>query len=636
MRKPGKATAAGGAALQEPCGPPPGPVAAAPRTSGPGAPAAAWWVPSCSAGPGLRPAAPRCPPGLLIDNSNLSSQMEQKKELWVPDLQGCEEWEISAGYRTVRENKEETPQQEGPEQVEPPGMLLGRAERDVSQSHEQGEACESQRRLEKHQKNQPGKGERKPTCCGEGLKKPKDISACQREGKGGENRGTHTVSGKSCRQSSELSVQQTIHSGERPNKCPDCEKSFSQKSALVRHQRLHTGEKPYKCSDCGKSFSVSSHLITHQRLHTGERPYKCLDCGKSFSESSNFIHHQRIHTGERPYKCPDCGKRFSNNSDLTRHHRTHTGERPYECPDCRKSFSMRFHLARHKHVHAKEEMESSLLLTHQRLPSDEKLCKCPDCERRFRDSRGLVTHQRIHMGQKCYQCSDCGKSFGVSSALSEHRRIHANEKPSICPDCGKCFLQSSELLLHQISHAGGKPYTCEECGKRFAQRSNLRAHLKHHTAEKPHKCTQCGKSFVKHSILARHQITHTDLKPFKCSACSKSFTQLSSLTRHERVHEAEMLSEPPDWMAEMNHTFIDSSGRAWNWAQEYPAARLWGEEVAITNPKLISDPRPTPGLANPRQVRGDLSQPLLSAVELAAELPSSSASCQDSASISLD
>ncbi|TFJ99708.1 Zinc finger protein 641 [Platysternon megacephalum] len=122
-------------------------------------------------------------PGLLIDNSNVSSQMEQGEELWVPDLQGCEEREIS-GDGTVSENKEETPQQEGPEQVEPPGMLLGRAERHVSQSHEQEEACESQRRLEKHQKNQPGKGERKPTCCGEGLKKPKDISACQREGKG--------------------------------------------------------------------------------------------------------------------------------------------------------------------------------------------------------------------------------------------------------------------------------------------------------------------------------------------------------------------------------------------------------------------------------------------------------------------
>uniref|UniRef100_A0A8C3IAD4 Uncharacterized protein n=1 Tax=Chrysemys picta bellii TaxID=8478 RepID=A0A8C3IAD4_CHRPI len=283
---------------------------------------------------------PRGTPGIRDNRPVQGDQRDMMRlELWLKPFP-------QSGHLTVRENKEETPQQEGPEQVEPPGMLLGRAERDVSQSHEQGEACESQRRLEKHQKNQPGKGERKPTCCGEGLKKPKDISACQREGKGGENRGTHTVSGKSCRQSSELSVQQTIHSGERPNKCPDCEKSFSQKSALVRHQRLHTGEKPYKCSDCGKSFSVSSHLITHQRLHTGERPYKCLDCGKSFSESSNFIHHQRIHTGERPYKY------------LTRHHRTHTGERPYECPDCRKSFSMRFHLARHKHVHAKEEMET--------------------------------------------------------------------------------------------------------------------------------------------------------------------------------------------------------------------------------------------------------------------------------------
>ncbi|KGL99717.1 Zinc finger protein 394, partial [Charadrius vociferus] len=46
--------------------------------------------------------------------------------------------------------------------------------------------------------------------------------------------------------------------------CPYCQKGFKQRVALVAHQRIHTGEKPYKCGQCEKSFVASLALIRHQ------------------------------------------------------------------------------------------------------------------------------------------------------------------------------------------------------------------------------------------------------------------------------------------------------------------------------------------------------------------------------------
>ncbi|NWT76351.1 ZN287 protein, partial [Prunella fulvescens] len=58
---------------------------------------------------------------------------------------------------------------------------------------------------------------------------------------------------------------------------------------LHSHQKVHTGERPYKCLECEKSFSNSFCLIRHQIIHTGERPYTCRKCLKSFSDCSNLI-----------------------------------------------------------------------------------------------------------------------------------------------------------------------------------------------------------------------------------------------------------------------------------------------------------------------------------------------------------
>ncbi|WAR18146.1 ZN665-like protein [Mya arenaria] len=259
-----------------------------------------------------------------------------------------------------------------------------------------------------------------------------------------------------------------IHTGEKPFKCPICERGFTRNSSMKRHYLteikllskyiykslrnpvLIVSASLRRCQFCEKEFRHLSLLKRHMRTHTGEKPFKCPVCERGFTQKTSM----RVHLFISSRQCKFCGKAFRHISLLERHVRIHTGEKPFQCPVCEQGFTWKSSMKRHLFT-AHEEHFTSL---------------CTFCGRYLPSPSLLARHVRVHTGERPFKCPVCGKSFTQKGSMMRGQLRQ-------CPYCSKYFPTPSLLAMHVRVHTGEKPFKCPVCSQGFAQKGTMRGHV---------------------------------------------------------------------------------------------------------------------------------------------------------------
>ncbi|XP_048258683.1 uncharacterized protein LOC124137725 [Haliotis rufescens] len=133
------------------------------------------------------------------------------------------------------------------------------------------------------------------------------------------------------------------HFGTKNFNCNECGKAFYEKCTLKAHEQIHleSSDREYRfvCPFCGNRYTSKSNFNDHLNKHTGEKPHKCTQCDKSFGFRSQLAQHKIfVHSTDRPFKCKECNKGFKLASKLQQHMIGHTGTSKHMCHRCNQAY----------------------------------------------------------------------------------------------------------------------------------------------------------------------------------------------------------------------------------------------------------------------------------------------------------
>ena len=197
--------------------------------------------------------------------------------------------------------------------------------------------------------------------------------------------------------------------GRKMYPCHVCGKMFAENGQLITHLTIHTGEKPFACDQCENTFRLSTSLKNHiNKHHTKTKHDSCDQCDESFYYKKGLINHQRkVHGKETGFMCNKCELIFVTEKGMESHTQEDSCFK-HCCPECGKVFKLSSSLYSHKKTHsAVDDITNNF--------------HCGKCGTSFRRADVLKSHEKMHdnFGQiKCF----CGKTFNRQDGLNIHMK----------------------------------------------------------------------------------------------------------------------------------------------------------------------------------------------------------------------
>ena len=387
-----------------------------------------------------------------------------------------------------------------------------------------------------------------------------------------------------------LKKHELTHTGIKPFKCVECDKSYTLKDTLLSHiKSVHDETQDIKCPTCEKIFrgkqKLDAHLKSHnleilscnkcdfkgkylkehlQSIHSEKRRKvelaTCEFCQKVLTKSNINVHLNAVHSKDsKMYECERCHQSFRLKQYLKKHYENvHDESRDLKCKLCEKIFRGKQKLSIHVKGHNLEvlscnrcDYKGKWLTSHiKKQHSNKEIIKkkarklkktqCLVC---LKFVTGIKRHMVTHSNDLNYECIFCHQKYKSGNGLEHHIQSLHGEKSFPCKHCSKMFSTKQTRNCHEKIHSGKiyKRYNCNFCTKDFDRTAKLSFHLlKVHdlkdTMLEIFKCNICEKEFPENYLLKNHVISHKREETYKCEECGKGFSRKMNLQHHQMIH----------------------------------------------------------------------------------------------------